>query len=623
MSLFQELKRRNVFRVAIAYLAGAWLLIEVAGTLFPAFGIPDWGVRFIVIVFALGFLPALIISWAYEITPDGVKREKDMVRDASIAHITAKRLDWITFGLIVLVGAFVLADRFWLSSRLTQQVAATTEAVTETVLTSEPEPTQPQVQPKSIAVLPFVDMSENQNQGWFADGLAEEILNTLVRTPDLMVSSRTSSFAYKGTQTPIVQIANDLNVAHVLEGSVRRAGDKIRVTAQLIRADDGFHVWSEQFDRNVENVISIQEDLAINIAKALKTTMDPIALEKMLQAGTRSVEAYEHYLNGLASLTRLAETPDSSPIVDALDYFGRARKADPGFAAAHFRSASLWLTQLRPNQLGHGVINVTSEQAFVKYQETMTAAIENAPDETRRMLYEAELAVNELRGAEAVQLARRVLEKLPNSLDATYVLSRAATYSRDTDAEILAIENSLRLGGITAIRFYISYARHFFPSEHYVANVLEQVKRFPNNSNIIYQAHRALLWAGEFEEAHKLYPSLADVTGVRRWFVDARQACSLGDREKAEQILHTVQQEGGSDATQWYFLMLLGEHEEAAQVLKEYDSEEVPIMLGSFLTYQQFDPRPFPALMAVLEREGLDWPPPREIPFACPPKNEE
>ena len=228
-----------------------------------------------------------------------------------------------------------------------------------------------------------------------------------------------------------------------------------------------------------------------------------------------------------------------------------------------------------------------------------------------------------LRGAEAVQLARRVLEKLPNSLDATYVLSRAATYSRDTEAKILALENFLRLGDITSIGLYIDTVKHFGPSEHHVANVLEQVKRFPNSSNIIYQAHRALLWAGEFEEAHKLYPRLADETGDSRWLVDARQACSLGDREKAEQILHTVQRESSNEALQWGILMLLGEHEEAAQVLKEYDSEEVPIMLGGFLGYQQFDPRPFPALMAVLEREGLDWPPPREIPFACPPKNEE
>jgi TolB-like protein len=623
MSLYHELKRRNVFRVAIAYLAGAWLLTEVCGTLFPAFGIPEWGVRFVVIVFALGLVPALIISWAYELTPEGLKREKDVVRDASITHLTARRLDWVTIGLIVLALAFVLADRLWLSPGLTQQLAAPVNIETDFVRASRPEPTESQTLPKSIAVLPFEDMSENQDQRWFADGLAEEILNTLVRTPDLMVSSRTSSFKYRNTQLDITGIAEELGVAHVLEGSVRRVGDRVRVTAQLVRADDGFQVWSEHFDRNAEDVISIQEELAINIAKALKTTMDPEALEKMLQAGTRSVEAYEHYLNGLALNIRLWESSDFSLIKDALDHFEMAWKADHRFAAAHAQSARIWRFQFLPSSRSHGRIEVTLEQAFLNYRERMIAAVENAPDETQRMLYKAELALNEFRGADAVRLLRRVLEILPNSFDATYALSRAAAYSLNADAELQAVENFLRLGDIVAIQFYVDAARRFVPSEHYVANVLEQVNRFPNTKSIIYQAHRALLWAGEFEEAHKLYPRLADWTGNSRWIVDARQACSLGDRRKAEQILHTAQQEGGSVSSRWLILMLLGETEEATRVLKPYESEQVPIILGSYLIYQQFDPRPFPALMSILKREGLDWPPPRKIPFACPPKDEE
>jgi len=621
MSLYNELKRRNVFRVAIAYLALAWLLTEVSGTLFPAFGVPEWGVRFVVIVFALGFVPAVIISWAYEITPEGLKRETDVVRDSSITHVTAKRLDGITIGLIVVALGFILADRMWLSPRFAEQSTAPVEAVTDSVQTAEPEATDSQYRHKSIAVLPFVDMSESQDQGWFADGLAEEILNTLVRTPDLLVSSRTSSFAYKGTQTPIPRIASELGVAHVLEGSVRRAGDRIRVTAQLIRAVDGFHVWSEHFDRSVEDVISIQEDLAINIAKALKTTMDPVELERMLQAGTRSVEAYEHYLNGLATLTQGTEISEFNLEGDALNHFEMARKVDPGFAAAHFQSALRWRTQFTQHR-ARGFIDVTPQQAFVNFRESMTAAIENAADRTQGMLYEALLASNELRGAEAVRLLRRVLENLPNSYDATYALWLAAQFSRDTDAQFLVAENLLRLGDITAIDTYIEAIRRIVPSEQYVASVLEQVKRFPNTQPIIYQAHRALLWAGEIKEAHKLYPRFVGETGISRWLVDARQACSLGDRKMAEQVLRTAQDQG-DEFTQWYILTLLGEHDAAVQVLKPYESEKVPIMLGSYLPYQQFDPRPFPALMAVLEREGLDWPPPREIPFACPPKVEE
>jgi hypothetical protein len=151
LSFFEELKRRNVFRVAIAYLAGSWLLIEVAGTLFPVFGVPDWGVRFVVIVLALGFLPALIISWAYELTPEGLKREKDVVRDASITRITAKRMDGITIGLIVVALAFIMADRMWLSPKFAVQPAPTTdtEVVTDNVESSESEPQYP---PNSIAV---------------------------------------------------------------------------------------------------------------------------------------------------------------------------------------------------------------------------------------------------------------------------------------------------------------------------------------------------------------------------------------------------------------------------------------------------------------------------------------
>jgi len=622
MSLYRELKRRNVFRVAIAYLALAWLVTEVAGTVFPVFGIPDWGIRFFVIAFALGFVPALIISWVYEITPEGLKREKDVVRDASITHVTATRLDVFTIGLIVAALAFIVADRLWLGPRIARHSVTPAEVMIERIQTANPEEAESQYRHKSIAVLPFVDMSESQDQGWFADGLTEEILNTLVRTPDLLVSSRTSSFAYKGAQTPIPRIASELGVAHVLEGSVRHAGDRIRVTAQLIRAADGFHVWSETFDHSVEDVISIQEDLAINIAKALKTTMDPMALERMLQAGTRSVEAYEHYLHGLAIRTRIWETSDYSLIADALDYFERAWQADPGFAAAHARSARIWQGQSTIVYKEKGQLGVTPQQAFVNFREQMIAAIENAPDETQRMLYEAELAVAELRGAEAVQLLRRVLENLPNSFAATQSLIDAARFALDSKAYTQAVENLLKLGDLAAITKYVVSVRRLDPSERYVASVLEQVKRFPHSLAINFQAHRTLLWLGAFEEAQKLYPRLANEDVNYSWYAIASQACSQGDRDKAEEVLRMVRQEGGDEMIQWFILTLLGEYEEAARVLKPFESEEAPFMLGAFLLYEQFDPRPFPALMSVLEREGLDWPPPRKIPFACPPETE-
>jgi TolB-like protein/Tfp pilus assembly protein PilF len=328
MSLYIELKRRNVFRVAIAYLAGAWLLTEVAGTLFPVFGIPDWGIRFMVIIFALGFVPALIISWAYELTPEGLKREKDMVRDASITHLTAKRLDGITIGLIVLALAFLLADRFWLSPRHMQQAPAPAEVVTDTVQTLEPEPQYP---PNSIAVLPFVNMSDDAANEYFSDGISEELLNLLAKIPELRVIARTSSFAYKGKDVQIADMARELNVGHVVEGSVRKAGNRVRITAQLIEAHSNSHLWSETYDRKLDDIFAIQDEISAAIVAALKERLG-LQLEAVPRVNApANTEAHDAYLRGrylLAQRTVIA-------IEGAISEFERAIALDPEYALAH------------------------------------------------------------------------------------------------------------------------------------------------------------------------------------------------------------------------------------------------------------------------------------------------
>jgi len=289
MSLYHELKRRNVFRVAIAYLALAWLLTEVAGTVFPVFGIPDWSVRFVVIVFALGFLPALIISWAYELTPEGIKREKDVVRDESITHVTAKRLDGITIVLIIAAVLFIVADRFWLSPRQTEQSLLPVDEITDAVQTSGPVLLYP---PNSIAVLPFINMSDDPGNEYFSDGISEELLNMLAKIPELRVIARTSSFAYKGKDVKIADLANELNVSHVLEGSVRKAGNQVRITAQLIRASDSSHLWSESYDRSLDNIFTIQDEIADAVIRQLKITL----LGKAPKAHEVDPEAYSLFL---------------------------------------------------------------------------------------------------------------------------------------------------------------------------------------------------------------------------------------------------------------------------------------------------------------------------------------
>ena len=360
MSLFKELKRRNVFRVGVAYLAGAWLLIEVAGTLFPAFGIPDWGVRFMVIVFALGFLPALIVSWAYEMTPEGIKREKDVVRDTSITHVTAKRLDGITISLIVAALAFILADRFWLSPRHEEQLEAPTTVVNDIVQAQEPESTEPQFPPNSIAVLPFVNMSDDAGNEYFSDGVSEELLNLLAKIPELRVVSRSSAFSFKGKDLDIPTIARQLSVTHVLEGSVRKAGNQLRITVQLIDSVSDTHLWSETYDRTLNDIFAIQDEIAAKVVARLKVTL----LGDAPKAEETDPEVYTLYLQA----RHLARRGTSGDWELSNTLYQRALAIDPNYAKAWSGLAKNYTLQaswgLRPFDEGFVLARETANQAL-------------------------------------------------------------------------------------------------------------------------------------------------------------------------------------------------------------------------------------------------------------------
>jgi len=365
LSLFKELKRRNVFRVAIAYLAGAWLLIEVSGTLFPAFGIPDWGVRFVVIVSALGFLPALIVSWAYEMTPEGIKREKDVVRDTSIIHVTAKRLDGITISLIVAALAFILADRFWLSPRHEEQLEAPTTVVNDIVQAQEPESTEPQYPPNSIAVLPFVNMSDDAGNEYFSDGVSEELLNLLAKIPELRVISRSSAFSFKGKDFDIPMVAAQLNVAHVLEGSVRKAGNQVRITVQLIETHSDTHLWSETYDRTLDDIFAIQDEIAAKVVARLKVTLmgDTPKVEET------APEAYALYLQA----RHLGRRGTSGAWEQSTALYQRALAIDPNYATAWSGLAGIYL-----NQTGWGLRSF--DEGYTLTRETANQALAIDPD---------------------------------------------------------------------------------------------------------------------------------------------------------------------------------------------------------------------------------------------------
>jgi TolB-like protein/Tfp pilus assembly protein PilF len=260
LQIFRELQRRNVVRVTIGYIVSSWLLAQVADLVLENIGAPDWVMQTILLLLVLGFPVVVFFSWAYEVTPEGIKRESEIDRSQSITHITARKLDRaIMATLLVAVGYFAY-DKFILSDApdtAIEPVAQSAEGVAAS--TSQ----------QSIAVLPFVNMSDDASNEYFSEGLSEELLNLLAKNPKLRVAARTSSFSFKGRQVDISDIASQLNVAHVLEGSVRRAGDQVRVTAQLIKADDGFHLWSETYDRQLDNIFAIQDEIAGAISSAL------------------------------------------------------------------------------------------------------------------------------------------------------------------------------------------------------------------------------------------------------------------------------------------------------------------------------------------------------------------
>jgi TolB-like protein/Flp pilus assembly protein TadD len=368
MLLYQELKRRNVFRVAVAYLALAWLLTEVAGTLFPAFGIPDWAFRFVVIILALGFIPALIFSWAYEITPEGVKREKDVLRESSITHFTAKRLDGITIGLIVAALAFILADRFWLSPRQTEQITEPATVMIDRTKTPEPETTESQYPPNSIAVLAFADMSPEGDQEYFSDGIAEEMLNLLSKIPDLRVISRSSAFSFKDKDFDIPTIAAQLNVAYVLEGSVRKAGNQLRITTQLIQARSDTHLWSETYDRTLDDIFAIQDEIAASVVQQLRVTL---LGEEIPKVTTTDPEAYALFLQSRHVANRFT----NEAYGQAESLLKTALEIDPGFAPAWRNLGGVYRSQ---SDFGRSE-DESRQLAKAAYQQALTIDSSYAP----------------------------------------------------------------------------------------------------------------------------------------------------------------------------------------------------------------------------------------------------
>lgn len=288
-TFWSELQRRRVVRLTMIYVVVGWVVIQAADTIFPALGIPDWGISLMVAIVLLGFPVAVVLSWMFDASSDGIRRTGGGV-DAPLAA-------------------------------------------------PEPAPLAAGTLERSIAVLPFVNMSDDRDNEYFSDGMTEEILNALAKVRDLRVASRTSSFAFKGTDADVLELARSLRVEHVVEGSVRKSGNRIRVTAQLISASDGYHLWSESYDRELEDVFQVQDDIARSIVEALKVELGSGQEGHLVAPETEDVEAYTLYLKGRFLFNRYRETD----LKRSLELYRDALDHDPSYARAWAGIADTWM----------------------------------------------------------------------------------------------------------------------------------------------------------------------------------------------------------------------------------------------------------------------------------------
>jgi TolB-like protein len=304
---FDELKRRNVVRVAIAYVVVSWVIMQIIDVVVEPLRLPDWTSTLVLVLLLIGLPVALLFSWAFELTPEGMKKTEEVDADASITHSTGRNLDRMIIGALAIAVGFLVFDRFAPpSGEIPLQESAG----------------------QSIAVLPFVNLSEDKSNEYFSDGLSEELLNVLTKFPGLKVAGRTSSFAFKGKNQDLRLIGEALSVSTILEGSVRKQQNRVRITAQLIRVADGFHIWSDTFDRELEDIFAVQEEIATSIGQALAVEMNIAPGQSLITARTSNMAAYDLFLEG-RTLVAKRETFERS-----IRLLEESTLQDPQFAPA-------------------------------------------------------------------------------------------------------------------------------------------------------------------------------------------------------------------------------------------------------------------------------------------------
>jgi adenylate cyclase len=511
-NFFAELKRRNVYKVAVAYAVISWLLTQAASILLPTFEAPPWVMKALVVLLGLGFVFAVMISWAFEMTPQGMKRTADVSPTEFIPQWSKRK-----FGALIVTVAVIAAGLFVFQ------------------LTRKPSPTNaPSADSKSIAVLPFVDLSPAKDQEYFCDGISEEILDAIAKVEGLRVVARTSSFSFKGKNVDVSEIAQKLNVGNVLEGSLRREGNRVRIAVQLVNARDGFHLWSETFEHELQGVFAVQDEITRAVVDALKIKL-AVALPVHKKPNT---EAYDLYLKGRYFLNRKNEADARR----AIDYFEQALAKDPNDAPAYAGLADSYSSFAFPL----GV--VTPREAMPKAKEAAqrALAIDNALGEAHTSLayiaffYDWDWAAAE-RGF------KRALELNPNNADTHHWYSHFLMGQGRIEESLIQSKRALELSPYD-ILFNIHLGWHYLNARQYdqaldqIEKTLEMDKNFaqtyPWLGLILEQKGRYAEAIAAFQKAIKLFPGGSSIAEAEL----AHTYAVLGNREEAQKIIAELQQ---------------------------------------------------------------------------------
>lgn len=572
MSLFEELKRRNVFRVGIAYIVLAWLLLQVGDTLAPALHLPEWINSALAFFLILGFPLAMFFAWAFEMTPEGLRLEKNVDRDESITPTTGRKLD----RTIIVMLVFALAYFVWQSQK------APDEEVFETV-TGEP----------SIAVLPFENMSSDDEQEYFSDGLTEELLNLLAKIPELKVTSRTSAFFYKGKDIKLSDVGRELDVDHILEGSVRKSGNKIRITAQLIAVDTDAHLWSETWDRNLDDVFAIQDEIAAKVVEELRIQL----LGDLPHAVATDGESYSLFLQARHTLSQ--RTHES--LFRGEELIDKAIEIDPGYAPAWVLKAHIY------SQQGDVGARMPLEAGPLA-RAAVDRALELDADNAAAHALSGDIMVSfERNFAGAKDAFDRALELDPNDVD---VLFQASIYY----AIIGQPETALQLGLRTYERDPLFVPNHGTLS--YIYSMLgraeeaeaisrERIEISPNSYGSYYYLAIPLILQGRYEEALEVAQQ-ERLDGFKQTTLAIVQ-WHLGNRAESDRAMQALiaQQSGGWDWQVVQAHAVRGEIDEAfAAMQAAYENRDtgVQLILGDkFLNNLRDDPR----YDAMVEKMGI------------------